>query len=81
MHGIYATILRIDSDVVKGDVQRHRIIGRRITDAGILGGSDVVTRLGRMGKCGGRGEDGSGSTNVGKIILELYRQLDGSVEF
>jgi hypothetical protein len=81
MHGIYTTVLRTDPDVVKSHVQRHRIIGRRVADVGIIGGGDVVTRLGRMGKCGGRGEDGSGSTNVGKSILELYRQLDGPVEF
>ena len=80
VHGIYATILRTDPDVVEGHIQRHRIIGRGVTDVGIFGGGDVVTRLGRMSKCGGRSEDGSGSTNVGKIILE-YRQLDGAVKF
>jgi hypothetical protein len=81
VYGIYTTILRTDSDVVvKGHVQRHGIIGRWVTDVGILRGSNVVSRLGRMGKRRGGREDGGGSTNVGKIILELYGQLDGPLE-
>lgn len=81
VHGVYTTILRTDSDVVvKGHVQRHGIIGCGVTDVGILGGSNVVSRLGGMGERRRGGEDGSGTTNVGKIILELDGQLDGPFE-